>query len=326
MAYLSQNHCLETLEFTMDASRYKDHYRTMSGEPASPVYPSSEGCEYVRMLWQKLIDAYIIPNGPREVNLPAEVRDELLNLPNNITPPSPSVLDAAVRIVFELMDESVLVPFLNSFSATRAPHTSSSPWTSAESMAPAEAHQQHGSLAQRSTSISPTRHRRRRDQSPSQSGVAEISTTAQSTTFSRLSRHSHLSAGGGRASGSTTARLSHYFSSSSTTSSSNDQMDFLAGLTDDCADSPSPSNSALEPMTPPTTPPTSDIGGNGSVGPSPSTSPKSLREGSGWKKMGVKLGWMKKGSHASSGSTSGSRNPPSREGSGSTPREDESSR
>ena len=28
-AYLSQNHCLETLEFTMDSQRYKMHYDTL---------------------------------------------------------------------------------------------------------------------------------------------------------------------------------------------------------------------------------------------------------------------------------------------------------
>lgn len=115
MAYLSQNHCLETLEFTMDASRYTKHYREMAekGPSTSPTLQTSES-EYMRMLWTKLLDAYIAPNGPREVNLPSNVRDHLLSLPCTDTPPDPKALEPAVEIIYELMDESVLAPFLNS--------------------------------------------------------------------------------------------------------------------------------------------------------------------------------------------------------------------
>src|SRR5271154_1922743 len=67
MAYLSQNHCLETLEFIMDAKRYGKHYQDMvERDSHTPLSPQSPDCEYVRMLWQRLVDAYIAPNGPRE--------------------------------------------------------------------------------------------------------------------------------------------------------------------------------------------------------------------------------------------------------------------
>ncbi|KAF1810215.1 regulator of G protein signaling superfamily, partial [Eremomyces bilateralis CBS 781.70] len=119
MAYLSQNHCLETLEFTMDASRYRKHYSKLAGRYANLHDPTAtEDCQYVKMLWQRLMDAYIASNGHREVNLPGEVRDELLSLapPSRpeALPPHPSSLDPAVDKVYELMSESVLVPFLNS--------------------------------------------------------------------------------------------------------------------------------------------------------------------------------------------------------------------
>lgn len=68
MAFLSQNHCLENLEFTMDASRYRKHYSKMvNRHPGTPISPLSDECSYVLMLWRRLIDAYIRESGPREV-------------------------------------------------------------------------------------------------------------------------------------------------------------------------------------------------------------------------------------------------------------------
>ncbi|KAF1960197.1 regulator of G protein signaling superfamily [Byssothecium circinans] len=121
MAFLSQNHCLENLEFTMDASRYRKHYQKMvNRHPGSPISPLSDECAYVLMLWRRLIDAYIRESGPREVNLPADVRDTLLALSESYVPPHPSSLDEAVSKIYELMEESVLVSFLNSASPRSA--------------------------------------------------------------------------------------------------------------------------------------------------------------------------------------------------------------
>ncbi|KAK5635001.1 hypothetical protein RRF57_010713 [Xylaria bambusicola] len=109
MAYLSQNHCLETLEFVMDAARYRTtHLQMLQGQ----LYV---GRDYICGLWEKFIGAYILPGAPREVNIPAPVRDRLLNLTfTTSTPPDPTELDEATMIVKELMNDSVLVPFLES--------------------------------------------------------------------------------------------------------------------------------------------------------------------------------------------------------------------
>ena len=153
-AYLSQNHCLETLEFTMEANRYVKHYQElMEKDPKTPLSPQTRKSEYVRMLWHKLLDAYIPPNAPREVNLPSDVRDHLLSLPSADVPPDAAALEPAIKIIYELMDESVLVPFLNSVTL---PQSVSSPWTSNESMTDTY---MTGSLDERSLSPAKSRNR-----------------------------------------------------------------------------------------------------------------------------------------------------------------------
>jgi hypothetical protein len=293
-AYLSQNHCLETLEFTMDAERYAKRYRDMTErDPSTPASQESPSPEYVRMLWQKLLDAYIAQNAPREVNLRSDVRDHLLSLPCTDLPPDPAALEPAVKIIFELMDESVLVPFLNSVAPSRGPETVASPWTSNESVTDADMTR---SLDERS--LSPAKTRNQREGSPPSGGTgADALLQTSSGTSNRHSHAAHLSAVLGL------SRLSANFSGSSGHSSG----EGVESMTDDSTDSPSPSGSALEPMTPPNTPPTSNAG---FVEVSPGTSPQT--NPSGWKKMGDKLRWKKSRSGHGSGSSS-SRYPVSRE-------------
>jgi len=125
MAFLSQNHCLETLEFTMDAERYRSSHTDAVRDGAGNMGDSNE---HLCTLWQKLMHAYIQPCGTREVNLPSRVRDRLLSLPSVSVPPHPSELDEAVRIVYELMNDSVLGPFLASVAPSEdLPHDSRLP-------------------------------------------------------------------------------------------------------------------------------------------------------------------------------------------------------
>lgn len=109
MAFLSQNHCLETLEFIMAADRYRTAYQQFAeGKP-------SNDCSQICSLWRKVIDAYIMPCAPREVNLPSHVRDRLLQHKCcKSNPPHPIELDEAVHIIQELINDSVLVSFIES--------------------------------------------------------------------------------------------------------------------------------------------------------------------------------------------------------------------
>jgi len=278
----------------MDAERYAKRYRDMTErDPTTPASQESPSPEYVRMLWQKLLDAYIAQNAPREVNLRSDVRDHLLSLPCTDLPPDPAALEPAVKIIFELMDESVLVPFLNSVAPSRGPETVASPWTSNESITDAD---MTGSLDERS--LSPAKTRNQREGSPPSGGTgADALPQTSSGTSNRQSHAAHLSAVLGL------SRLSANFSGSSGHSSG----EGVESMTDDSTDSPSPSGSALEPMTPPNTPPTSNAG---FVEVSPGTSPQT--NPSGWKRMGDKLRWKKSRSGHGSGSSS-SRYPVSRE-------------
>ncbi|KAJ4365266.1 hypothetical protein N0V83_008885 [Neocucurbitaria cava] len=234
MAFLSQNHCLENLEFTMDASRYRKHYSKMiNRNPGSPVSPLSDECAYILMLWRRLIDAYIRESGPREVNLPAEVRDSLLALSDSYVPPHPSSLDEAVSKIYELMEESVLVSFLNSVN----PHSAH----------PTISHEVYDSTISRSSTRSyeerSIHSRTQHSQLPIHQRASAPSSLTSGFMHSRPFTHSRFHSQP-TSSGPQTTRLTSGYNSGSD------------ALTDDSG-SGSPSGMS-DPLTPPGTPPMSD--------------------------------------------------------------------
>jgi hypothetical protein len=112
MAYLSTNHCMESLEFTLDLQRYAAIYdQNLADHPSS-----LESNAQLGHLWDKLINVYVAPCSPREINIPSPVRDRLLRIPARPEPPHPRALEEAGRIIHELMNDSLLVPFLESVS------------------------------------------------------------------------------------------------------------------------------------------------------------------------------------------------------------------
>ena len=285
MAYLSNNHCLETLEFTMDAGRYKKHYAKLMSRAQNGV-PHAKDSEFVQALWDRLVDAYIRPNGSREVNLPSDVRDPLLNLAPEELPPTPETLDHAVAKIYELMEESVLVPFLNSvYPQTAHPTVASYSLSASHESIPSTA----STYEDRSTYRRRSRNHAR--SSPPPRTAIEPHSHSYSPTSTLLDRNSMASSISPPPSlnkARFSAKLSQSTSSPAAPTSTTTTLDAIAsgsdtgagsgsGMTDDSGSTDSPANES--PTTPPTTPPTSDT-----------QSPK--RDSGMWKKLG-RLSGMK---------------------------------
>jgi hypothetical protein len=330
MAYLSQNHCLETLEFTMDAKRYSQHYeKTAAKSPGGRMLPGSEESIYILSLWQRLMQAYIQPNGAREVNLPSGVRDALLSQDLTLLPPHPETLDVAIGKVHELMEESVLVPFLNSHYPQTAQGDSND--SSAEDLNVSASFDDRGIFRSR-TGRKIQRRRSPHSASPplstsipnqpslsSQDAPPPIpinphraSAPSAITQFGRsLSQsvrqgfHSHpssqspsrplstLSQGLQNAPTSGLSNLTPTTSSDSPALAAPEDIPPppLQIMNDDNDSTPS---AAPEPVTPPTTPPTTDIHGSplsaGGAG-------AAARQPNPWKRMRYSFGWRKKSDH-----------------------------
>lgn len=221
MAYLSQNHCLETLEFTLEAKRYRETYLSVSRLlDQSIIVSDTPQTQHLLMLWERLLSAYILPGAPREINLSSEVRDDLLAEAHASRPPLPETLNPAVRRMHDLMEESIFIHFVNSQSpATHMPTSIDSPST--------DDHPHHlRQMASRGKRVSPQ---------PSRDDVA-----------------SH------RMSGS--ARIAAFVKTSSHLSGHSLNTDTGSPILTDDSGSPVSSPIGGEPMTPPTTPPSSDHG------------------------------------------------------------------
>ncbi|MCJ1308455.1 hypothetical protein MMC25_002108 [Agyrium rufum] len=260
-AYLSQNHCLENLEFTMDAERYKQSYESMALQMAGmPDEFDLEECEHVKLLWRTLMDAYIEPNGSREVNLPGRFRDDLLAMDNERAPPPPSSLDMSVRIIHELMDGSILLPFLNSVSPAPRATSLHEGWNLSEESLHLTRSAGDAPVAETNKARRPSPPFNSLDAMTQQSSSSSVSgRSAQAFTLPHFSK----------------SRFGH--GSSSSTGSAD------GSLTDDSTGPASPDIPSIEHMTPPTTPPSSDLR---------SESPRTRRDPT-WKRM-MRLGASKK--------------------------------
>ncbi|KIV88417.1 hypothetical protein PV10_08103 [Exophiala mesophila] len=269
-AFLSQQHCLETLEFTTEAKKYTEKYDLASAQLAGMplTVDTDEGFDLIQD-WNRMLDIYVKPGAPREINLPAEERDELVECPYELRPPQPEVLEPAVRRMYDLMSDSIFIPFCNSLKVPYAKtYNPTSDWPT------------NDLEVSRLTFDERALHSRRR-RSPPNTSAAPFEVPSRSPPQShRPPQSSSLSSALGRQSQS---RLSTHVSHSSAVSES--------ALTDSSGGGPeSPPEDLM--TTPPTTPPAGDLpgGGNGHSHSNSIVASKSHRsESGGWKKMGMKI-------------------------------------
>ena len=278
MAFLSQQHCLETLEFTLESKKYREKYdeaaAQMAGMPLNTE--SDEGFE-LQQEWMRILDVYVKPGAPREINLPSVERDDLLEHPYAVKPPPPEALEPSVKRMYDLMSDSIFIPFCNSLKVSYA-HTYNPQSDFGGREDPMDVGR--STFHDRDT-LHQQKSSRRRRSPPSTSHSSFDMPSRTSPTSHRHTQSSTLSSALGRA---TSNRLSTHVSNSSAASAD-------CALTDDSGSGESPGPG--EPMTPPTTPPTGDVG---VAAPHVSihSGPRPVRSDSGnWRKMGSKI-WGKK--------------------------------
>ena len=277
-AFLSQQHCLETLEFTTEAKRYSTKYDEAAAHVAGmPLSTETvEGFELMQD-WVRLLEVYVKPGAPREINLPAEERDDLVECPYEPKPPRPENLEPAVKRMYDLMSDSIFIPFCNSFK----PVAQSQTWVHDfpgrhDQWEPVRLTFDEDANTQR------RQESRRRRSPPTSSASFETSRSTVSqyraTTSNALSHALNKT---------TSGRLSTHISHGSAISES--------ALTDDSGNGDS---LMMEPdlsVTPPTTPPLGDVNMSNhhhhprhNVTSTPGLKTQRSDSG-GWKKMGMKI-------------------------------------
>jgi len=143
--FLDQSYCLENLEFYMAVQRYtycannfynyssspissidSDSLLDSSASPLSIVDPTSTYFDddaslrgdapahlnFLKQKLQDLITTFILPNSPKEINILAETRDDLLTNVFQYNNYHPSILDNVKDQIYELMSSSNFNQFL----------------------------------------------------------------------------------------------------------------------------------------------------------------------------------------------------------------------
>jgi len=145
--FLDQTYCLENLEFYLAVRRYTYYAYNFYNYSSSPL--SSIGSiesdsildspsllsvvdpaltyyyddaslrgdapahlDFLKQKLHELITTFILPNSPKEVNIPAEIRDDLLTNVFQYSNYHPSIFDQVKDHIYELMESSSFTQFL----------------------------------------------------------------------------------------------------------------------------------------------------------------------------------------------------------------------
>jgi hypothetical protein len=139
--FLDSTYCLENLEFYMAVRRYTYYACNFYNYSSSPLSSSIDSdsilespvsllsdlaydddsslrgdapahLNFLKQKLQDLITTFILPNSPKEINIPAETRDDLLANVFQYNNYHPSIFDNVKDQIYELMESSSFNQFL----------------------------------------------------------------------------------------------------------------------------------------------------------------------------------------------------------------------
>ena len=117
IAFLSDNHCLEILEFIFEARRYRHDYQNHSLDDSHR--------DVLHQQWLRLLQTHIVTGAAREINITDTVRGELLDpVPglkaqdqeqrDDTLCPDPGLLEPALKQMHDLLYDSIIQRFITS--------------------------------------------------------------------------------------------------------------------------------------------------------------------------------------------------------------------
>jgi hypothetical protein len=144
--FLEQSFCCENLYFWLDVQEYNDlcgqvthsnnDFQFMRDQLSTHLEPSQQVVfNVVQQKCHAMVDTYIRPNANQEINIPCELREELLHQVFACGNYHPSIFTKVTKSVVELMRVNAFIPWISSYSSSsgltmRSPSLHPTPSTS----------------------------------------------------------------------------------------------------------------------------------------------------------------------------------------------------
>ncbi|KAI7864803.1 RGS domain-containing protein [Spinellus fusiger] len=114
-SFLQQSYCHENLVFWLSVQKYKDDASVFHSLDSFVLHQRSESEAYQYTILQQncheILNAHIYPNAPQEINIPCDIRQDILTHVQLNQYPS-TLFCAAAQAVLELMRANSFVPWI----------------------------------------------------------------------------------------------------------------------------------------------------------------------------------------------------------------------
>jgi len=107
--FLEANFCGEILQFTTEVASYRWYFEIK--KRCNTTQTDNDSQSTLSIIFEKIMQTFIVQNAPQEINIPGEVRNSLLALQSSAQPPNPSEFDVACNMMYDLM-AGIFVQFL----------------------------------------------------------------------------------------------------------------------------------------------------------------------------------------------------------------------